>query len=42
MKRIFTSKQLGIVVLALGIAVGCATTPQEPAAPSASVYTTLW
>ena len=40
MKRIFTSKQLGIVVLALGVAVGCATTPQEPAAPSASAEAT--
>ena len=40
MKRIFTGKQLGIVVLALGVAVGCATTPQEPAAPSASAEAT--
>jgi len=40
MKRIFTSKQLGIVVLALGVAVGCATTPQEPAAPSVSAEAT--
>ena len=40
MKRIFTGKQLGIVVLALGVAVGCATTPQEPAAPGASAEAT--
>jgi len=35
MKRIFTGKQLVSVVLALGVAVGCATAPQEPT-PTAS------
>jgi len=35
MKRFFTGKQLVSVVLALGVAVGCATAPQEPT-PTAS------
>jgi len=40
MKRIFTSKQLGIVVLALGVAVGCASTPKEAPPPGPSAEAT--
>ena len=40
MNRFFPSKQLAIVVLALGMAAGCATAPKEPAAPSASAEAT--
>lgn len=40
MKRIFTGRQLAILVLALGMAAGCASTPQEPATPSVSAEAT--
>ena len=40
MKRILAGKQLITVILALGVVVGCATTPQEPAAPTASAEAT--
>jgi len=40
MNRFFPSKQLAIVVLALGMAAGCATAPKEPAASGPSAEAT--
>ena len=40
MRRIFTGKQLAIVVLAFGVAAGCASSPKETAAPGPSAEAT--